>query len=94
MKRVMLNSIAGLICAAALLYVLDWLVFRIRAAHSTGALGSVTVNAYFAVPQKNGRTEYDFQSSGPQSCAKAIFPHMGYLPCWYLRRHADQEIKL
>lgn len=94
MKRLILKSLTGLICAAALLYVVDWLVFRIRVGHNAGAMGSVTVNAYYAVPQKNGKTEYDFQSSGPQACANAIFPHMGYLPCWYLRRHTDQETKL
>jgi hypothetical protein len=94
MKRVVLKSVGGLICAAALLYAGDWLVFRIRVARNAGAWGSVTVNAYYAVPQKTGKTEYDFQSSGPQPCANAIFPHIGYLPCWYLRKHADQEIKL
>ena len=94
MKRIVLKLIAVLGCAAVLLYAGDWTVFRIRLARSAGALGSVTVNAYYAVPEKNGKTEYDLQSSGPQACANAIFPHMEFLPCWYLRRQADQEIKL
>lgn len=94
MKKTVLNVLLGMMCATALLYVADWAVFRIRLARGAGALESVTVNAYYAVPEKNGRTEYDFQSSGPQACANAIFSHMGYLPCWYLRKHADQEIKL
>ena len=93
MKRGVLKSLAGLICAAALLYAVDWIVFRIRVARGT-AFDSVTVNAYYAIPQKTGKTEYDLQSSGPQPCANAIFSHTGYLPCWYLRRHTDQEIKL
>lgn len=94
MKRSVLQVLLGIMCAGALLYGGDWAVFRIRLARGAGALGSVTVNAYYAVPEKNGRTEYDFQSSGPQACANAIFPHVGYLPCWYLRKHPDQEIKL
>ena len=94
MKRVVLKVLVGIMCAAALVYAGDWVVFRIRLERSAGALGSVMVNAYYAVPEKNGRTEYDLQSSGPQVCANAIFPHMGYLPCWYLRKHRDQEIKL
>jgi len=93
MKRLVLKSLAALICASALLYAVDWIVFRVRVARGT-AFDSVVVNAYYAVPQKTGKTEYDFQSSGPQPCANAVFPHMGYLPCWYLRRHTDQEIKL
>jgi len=93
MKRLVLKSLAGLICAAALLYAVDWIAFRVRVARGA-AFDSVIVNAYYAVPQKTGKTEYDFQSSGPQPCAIAVFPRMGYLPCWYLRRHTDQEIKL
>lgn len=94
MKKAIFNSIAALLCAGALLYAGDWLVFRIRLARGASAFGSVTVNAYYAVPEKNGKTEYDFQSSGPQPCANSIFPQDGYLPCWYLRRHADQKTKL
>ena len=93
MKTIILKSLAGLVCAAALSYGADWIVFRIRLARGS-AFNNVTVNAYYAVPQKNGKTEYDFESSGPEACANAIFPHMGYLPCWYLRKHTDQEIKL
>jgi hypothetical protein len=92
-KTIILKSLAGLVCAAGLSYGADWIVFRIRLARGS-AFNNVTVNAYYAVPQKNGKTEYDFESSGPEACANAIFPHMGYLPCWYLRKHTDQEIKL
>ena len=58
------------------------------------SLDNVTVNAYYAVPQKTGKMEYDFQSSQQETCVSALLPHMGYTPCWYLRRQTDKQIQL
>ena len=27
-------------------------------------------------------------------CANTLFPHSGYPPCWYLRRHKEQQTKI
>ena len=51
--------------------------------------GQVTVQPYYAVHQKNGKTEYDFAPTEVDICIHAVFPHLGYNPCWYANRHRD-----
>jgi hypothetical protein len=29
---------------------------------------------------------------GEQTCVRAVFPHLGYTPCWYLERHTEQQV--
>jgi hypothetical protein len=68
----------------------DSLVFRLRGSPT----GLVTVHPYLAVPKKNARVEFMFQEPREQDCAKALFPHAGQTPCWYLRRHTEQRTNL
>jgi len=94
MKRVIFKIAGALLGAAGLFYIGDYAVLRYRIARNLTPYGSVTVNVYYAVPQKNGRMEYDFGSSQPEACVNSILPHAGYAACWYLRRHSDQPIQL
>ena len=75
----------------ALVYALDFAVFHIRVATNRNAYGSVTVNHYTAVLQKNGKTTLTFDPPQPWTCVNALFPHTGSPPCWYLSRHPDQR---
>lgn len=79
------------LAAAALTYALDYAVFRIRAATNHNAYGSVIVNHYTAVLEKNGKTTLTFDPPQPWTCVNALFAHQGSLPCWYLSRHPDQR---
>jgi hypothetical protein len=54
---------------------------------SDGIYGSVKVQRYWEIPQKNGKTDYSFDPPSEQTCIHSIFPHGGYSPCWYLSRH-------
>ena len=76
---------------SALAFGLDYAIFRIRAATNRNAYDSVTVNHYTAVLQKNGKTTLTFDPPTPWTCVNALFPHQGWLPCWYLSRHPDQR---
>jgi hypothetical protein len=76
---------------AALAFAVDFAVFRIRLATNRNAYGSVTVNHYYAVLQKNGKTQFIFDPPQLEACVNALFPHTGALPCWYLIRHPDQR---
>ena len=75
----------------ALAYVLDYSIFRLRAAINRNAYGSVIVNHYTAVLQKNGKTTLTFDPPTPWTCVNSLFPHQGCLPCWYLSRHPEQR---
>jgi hypothetical protein len=78
---------AGLLVIA---YGADYCVFRYRLATKHQPFGSVTVQHYYSVAHKDGKTELFFDPPLPMPCAHSLFPHSGVSPCWYLRRHAEQ----
>lgn len=83
----------------ALVYAGDYLFVRVRMAYpkAGAALGSVTMERLYAIPLKNGKTEYEFDAVKPEvivPCVHSLFPHMGYRPCWYLRRNSQKPIPM
>ena len=94
MKRIIFKSLVAGLSIVGLVYVGDYALLRYRIARNWMPYGSVTVQVYYAVPQKTGKMEYDFQSSQPETCVTSLFPHIAHLPCWYARKHTDREIKL
>jgi hypothetical protein len=94
LRRIFVIITITVVGAAVLAYGLDSIVFRIRTATSRNAYGSVTVNHYYAVLQKNGKTTFIFDPPQAQTCVHAMFPHSGCLPCWYLSRHPDQRTNI
>lgn len=94
MKRLLMRSLALLLILTALLYAGDDLLLRYRIAYRHSGLGSVTVRSYYAIQEKNNRTEFMFGDATAQTCVHSLFPHMKYPPCWYLTRHADQRIDM
>ena len=52
------------------------------------------ITKFYAVPQKDGKTSYEPGEPESQTCVNSIFPHFGYNPCWYLKRHKTQQINL
>lgn len=73
--------VAGVSLASV--YVGDFLVFTARGK----PMDQVNVNRYMAAPLKGNKTAYYFESSGPEPCARALFPQAGRSSCWNLRRH-------
>jgi hypothetical protein len=84
MKQVLAGAILGL----CVLYGVDYLAAR----HA--ALGSVTVERYYAIPQKDGKTEFVFAAPVSQACVQSLLPHLGYSPCWYVNRHKRKRINM
>ena len=89
LKRILGIAVLGLAALAASIYIVDYAVFRIRVAANWKPYGSVTVDPYYAVAQKSGKTEFIFQDPQPQTCIHALLPHSGYSTCWYLSRHPE-----
>lgn len=88
-KRRAVDAILGLLVVALLLWCGDWAVWRIRV-HRGNGYSSVQVTQFLLTPLKNHRVKADEQSVTDQPCARALFPHGGQDPCWWLRRHATQ----
>jgi hypothetical protein len=91
LKRIFFGAILAIAVGAVVLFVFDYAVFRLRAAANWNPYGSVTVDHYYAVQQKNGKTQFIFDPPQPQTCIHALIPHSGYLPCWYLSRHPERR---
>jgi hypothetical protein len=94
--RRVLVFIAGLV---AVVYASDYVVVRLRAAYPRlgSAYGSVQMERLYAIPLKNGNVEYELDARQPEvtvPCVLALFPHMGYRPCWYLRRNSQKPIPM
>jgi len=91
LRRIFLGVVAVVIGAAILTYVMDFAVYRLRVAANRNPYGSVVVTRYYAILQKNGKTQFIFEPPQPENCVNAMFPHGGMRPCWYLNRHPEQR---
>lgn len=84
-----------LLIAAALLllvYVGDYLSIAYRIPRGRPQFGSVEVQKLLAVPQKDRKMEFIADAPQQQTCAYSLFPQFGLAPCWYLARHAQQQV--
>lgn len=91
LRKAFLWTVVLIVGSAILAFTVDFSVFRMRVATHHDAFGSVTVKHYYAVLQKNGRTQFIFEPPQDESCVKTLFPHSGEMPCWYLSRHPEQR---
>jgi hypothetical protein len=94
MKRIAALSLTTLIAIAVLVYGVDYLVWQYKLATGHAPYGTVTVQFYYAIQEKNGKTEYDYQPPQPDTCVNSLFPHAGYTPCWYERKHPEKVIRI
>lgn len=92
-------ALVGVVALLALVYAGDLLWLRCRMAYPKAgtALGAVQMDRLYAIPQKNGKIEYEFDAQQPQvtvPCVHSLLPHLGYSPCWYLQRHSHTPIPM
>jgi hypothetical protein len=94
-KRILIAVLAAL----ALVFCGDYLFIRVRMLHpkSTDPFESLKTLRVLAIPEKNGKTEYEVDSQNPEqtvTCVHAIFPHSGYSPYWYVKPRINQPIPM
>jgi hypothetical protein len=92
LKRALLYLLLLVIAVGAITYVGDYALLRYRVSAQKNPFGQVTVTPYFAIPMKNGNTEFDFQPPENETCTNSLYPHMGMSPCWYLEKHREKRI--
>jgi hypothetical protein len=86
-----------LVRALVIVLVLFGIAFSfdyVKLRKSQNPFGSVNISRYYAVTLKNKKTDFSYADPETQTCVNALFPHMGYYPCWYLRRHNVKEIDI
>jgi len=88
------NAALVLTGVLVLFYAADYLVVRIPIPKSRPAFGTVTVRPYYDVTLKDGKSEFYFADPRQQTCVNSLLPHLGYPPCWYLRKHTHPRIAI
>ena len=79
----------GAIVSLAAVYLGDYAVARNK------PLGSVQIQPYYAIHEKNGKTEFDYSAPPEiQSCIASLFPHLDHAPCWYVNKHKTRKIEI
>jgi hypothetical protein len=89
MKRALIVAVA----LAGLLYLADFLSVRFRIP-ARDTFGAATMHTYYVVKLKNGKTEYDYAGDHDVNCSNSLLPQLGVKPCWYVRRHTDEQINI
>jgi hypothetical protein len=89
LKQLIAIGLSSVLSLTLLAYAVDYIAFRYRVSTNRNPFGQVTVNSYYAVQQKSGKTQFIFNPPQAQTCAHALFPRSGYVPCWYLQRHNE-----
>ena len=86
------RTLGGMLLAAVLVYVGDDLAVRLPIPKSRNPYGTVQIRSYYAIPQKDRKTEFYSGDKETDTCVHALFPHFGYNPCWYLERQKVRRI--
>jgi hypothetical protein len=84
--------LAVLAIVLALVYAGDDLSVRIPIPKSRNPFGTVQLKSYYAIPQKDRKTEFYLADPVTKTCVQSLFPHLGYSPCWYLEKKKMQRI--
>ena len=88
--RTIRRGVLVVVALLALAYLADDLTVRYRL--TRGRAEAVDeVSMYYATRLKNRSIEIFYDRPVTESCVRALFPHLGLAPCWYLRR---QPVKL
>lgn len=92
MHRIFAGTLASAILALGALYLIDYMALRYRIARDGLGAATATVTILYGTPLKNGEVSIFWDQPQAETCVRSIFPHLGYLPCWYVKRHATKMI--
>jgi len=76
--------------AVAATFAADWAAFRLQGSPQA----TVTVNRTMVVPLKNNKHEYDYMGTFEEPCSISLFPQDNLTPCWWLRKHTNENVQI
>lgn len=88
------RTLAGLVLAFALVYAADFGWIEYKVSSTTEAFDTIPIQRYYAVKEKDGKTEFMFDKPANEPCVNSLFPHWGHAPCWYLKRHTRKRVDM
>lgn len=99
MAKIAKRTLVATVALVAIVFAGDYGALRLREVYPRlgAAYDSVQMERLYAIPLKNGRIEYELDARQPEvtvSCVRAVFPHQGFPPCWYVRRNSQKPIPM
>ena len=95
MKRAILRGLFAMLVLLLVVYVGDYCSLRCQIPRGRPQFGQITVDTLYAIHQKNGKTEFDYNvPPETQTCVGSLLPHLGSNPCWYVNRHKTRKIEI
>ena len=94
MRGIVPRVVGAVALLALVAYAGDYVWVRYRVSNHLDPFATVTIEPYYAIHQKNGKTEYDFAPPESRLCVRSLFPQLGYSPCWYVMRHTEKRIDI
>lgn len=84
----------AIVALSAVLYAGDYLSVRYRMAKGKPGdpLEAMKIQRTYVIPHKDGRAEIIFGDPETQMCVHSLFPHLGYTPCWYVKRQSQKPL--
>lgn len=92
MKKLLARIVLAAVALLAVVYVGDYISIAYRIPSGREQFGSVEVQKLLAVPLKDHKTEFIGVPPENERCVHSLFPQLGSTPCWYLSRHAAQQV--
>ena len=82
------TTILLMVCAAV--YAVDYAFARLQ----PHAFADIPVDRMFEMTNRWGGVEFSVGKSGFERCVHSLFPHFGYVPCWYLKTQDVRYLKV
>jgi hypothetical protein len=86
-----------LVIAAAYGYDYASVRWRMSAQKPGDPFDVVTYPHLLAIPLKGNKVDYELDAQSPMEsdpCVHSLFPHFGYIPCWYVRRRSKNPTQM
>jgi len=93
-SEVVKRGLIALALLVLLVYGGDYLWLRYRMATNRNPFGSVTLNVYYSVKLKNGKTEFSYGGQQTFECPNTLLPQYWEKPCWFAKRRKDMQINI
>ncbi len=93
-KRVLFRTIVALPLLAGLTYAGDYISLQVNIPPGRQKYGTVQVQPFYIIHQKNGKIEYEYSPPEDDTCVNSLLPHFGFPPCWYLKRHPEKKVEV
>ncbi|HZO99820.1 MAG TPA: hypothetical protein VFD30_05985 [Terriglobia bacterium] len=93
-KSPLKRAVQVILLLLAIFYAGDYASVRWPILKRRNPFGVVKIQRYYAVMKKDGKPDFYFDQPENQTCVHSLFPHLGYVPCWYLNRRRVQRIDM